>query len=118
MAVRAPCHPAPLMAGASLQRICIYLGSSPGTDPAYAAGVEALARECAGRGLGVVYGGGDVGLMGVLADAALAAGGEVIGVIPEGLLLREVGHRGLSDLRVVGSMHERKALMEELSDAF
>jgi hypothetical protein len=101
-----------------MRRVCVYLGSSPGADPAYAAGVEALARACAGRGLGIVYGGGNVGLMGLLADTALAAGAEVIGVIPDGLLNREVGHRGLTDLRVVGSMHERKALMEELSDAF
>ncbi len=98
--------------------MCVYLGSSPGADPAYAAGVEALARACVDRGLGIVYGGGNVGLMGLLADTALAAGGEVVGVIPDGLLDREVGHRGLTDLRVVGSMHERKALMEELSDAF
>src|SRR3954454_7952836 len=101
-----------------MRRVCVYLGSSPGADPAYAAGVEALARACAQRGLGIVYGGGNVGLMGVLADTALAEGGEVIGEIPDGLLNREVGHRGLSDLRVVGSMHERKALMEELSDGF
>ncbi len=98
--------------------MCVYLGSSPGADPSYAAGVEALARACVDRGLGIVYGGGNVGLMGLLADTALAAGGEVVGVIPDGLLDREVGHRGLTDLRVVGSMHERKALMEELSDAF
>lgn len=101
-----------------MRRVCVYLGSSPGGAPAYAAGVEALARECVARGLGIVYGGGNVGLMGLLADTALAAGGEVIGVIPDGLLNREVGHRGLTELRVVGSMHERKALMEELSDAF
>jgi uncharacterized protein (TIGR00730 family) len=101
-----------------MRRVCVYLGSSPGADPAYAAGVAALAQACAERGLGIVYGGGNVGLMGVLADTALAAGAEVIGVIPDGLLNREVGHRGLSDLRVVGSMHERKALMEELSDGF
>jgi hypothetical protein len=101
-----------------MRRVCVYLGSSPGADPAYPAAVEALARELAGRGIGVVYGGGNVGLMGVLADAAMAAGGEVIGVIPDGLLAREVGHRGVTDLRVVGSMHERKALMADLADAF
>lgn len=101
-----------------MERVCVYLGSSPGADPAYAEGVAALARELVRRGIGVVYGGGDVGLMGVLADTALEAGGEVIGVIPEGLLEREVGHRGLTDLRVVGSMHERKKLMADLADAF
>ena len=101
-----------------LRRLCVYCGSSPGAEPAYADAVGALARACVERGIGLVYGGGDVGLMGVLADTALAAGGEVIGVIPEGLLAREVGHRELDDLRVVGSMHERKALMAELSDAF
>jgi len=104
--------------GGALRRVCVYLGSSPGADPAYVEGVQALARACVDRGVGVVYGGGDVGLMGVLADATLAAGGEVVGVIPEGLLHREVGHRGLSDLRVVSSMHERKALMADLADAF
>lgn len=101
-----------------MRRVCVYLGSSPGGDPEYARAVEVLAGELARRGLGVVYGGGNVGLMGVLADAALAAGTEVIGVIPDGLLAREVGHQGLSELRVVGSMHERKALMAELADAF
>ncbi|MEA2294016.1 MAG: hypothetical protein QOE86_1655 [Solirubrobacteraceae bacterium] len=101
-----------------MNRICVYLGSSPGGDPAFTDAVAELARECVRRGLGLVYGGGDVGLMGVLADTALAAGGEVIGVIPQGLLAREVGHRGLADLRVVGSMHERKALMADLADAF
>jgi uncharacterized protein (TIGR00730 family) len=101
-----------------MERICVYLGSSPGGDPAYTEAVAELARECVRRGLGIVYGGGDVGLMGVLADTAMAAGGEVIGVIPDGLLAREVGHRGLTDLRVVGSMHERKALMADLADGF
>jgi uncharacterized protein (TIGR00730 family) len=101
-----------------MNRICVYLGSSPGGDPAFTDAVAELARECVRRGLGLVYGGGDVGLMGVLADTALAAGGEVIGVIPQGLLAREVGHRGLADLRVVDSMHERKALMADLADAF
>ena len=101
-----------------MRRVCVYLGSSPGADPAYAAAVEELARECVRRGLGIVYGGSGVGLMRVLADTAVAAGGEVIGVIPEGVLEREVAHRGLADLRVVGSMHERKALMADLADAF
>jgi uncharacterized protein (TIGR00730 family) len=84
----------------------------------YAAAAAALARALAARGIGIVYGGGNVGLMGVLADAALDAGGEVIGVIPQALVDREVAHQGLADLRIVGSMHERKALMADLSDAF
>jgi uncharacterized protein (TIGR00730 family) len=79
---------------------------------------QALGRELAGRGIGVVYGGGNVGLMGALADATMQAGGEVIGVIPQPLLDREVGHRGVTELKVVGSMHERKMLMADLSDAF
>src|SRR4051812_14906598 len=102
----------------AVKRVCVYLGSSPGGDPAYTDAVAGLARALAARGLGVVYGGGDVGLMGVLADTALAEGAEVIGVIPDGLLAREVGHQGLADLRVVRSMHERKALMADLADAF
>ena len=101
-----------------LRRICVYAGSSPGRDPAYAEAAADLARRLAGRGIGVVYGGGSVGLMGVVADTALQAGGEVIGVIPQDLVDREIGHRGLTELRVVGSMHERKALMADLSDAF
>ena len=99
-------------------RICVYAGSNPGANPAYAEAAAELARLRAGRGIGVVYGGGTVGLMWILADAALAAGGEVIGVIPQDLMDREIGHEGLTDLHVVGSMHERKALMAELSDAF
>ena len=101
-----------------LDRVCVYAGSNPGRDPVYAAAAEALAAALVERGIGVVYGGGAVGLMGVLADAALERGGEVIGVIPEALLAKEVAHPGLADLRVVPSMHERKALMAELSDAF
>jgi uncharacterized protein (TIGR00730 family) len=99
-------------------RICIYAGSNPGRDPAYAAAAKDLARVLAARGIGVVYGGGKVGLMGILADTALAAGGEVIGVIPQDLVDREIGHGGVTELRVVGSMHERKALMAELADGF
>ena len=102
----------------ALKRLCVYAGSNHGTHPDYATAAERLARTLAERGIGLVYGGGDVGLMGVLADTALRAGGEVIGVIPQQLVDREVGHRGLSELRVVGSMHERKALMAELSDGF
>jgi uncharacterized protein (TIGR00730 family) len=101
-----------------MRRICVYAGSNPGSDPAYAEAARALATLLAERGIGLVYGGGHVGLMGVLADTALAAGGEVIGVMPQALIDREIGHDGLTELRVVGSMHERKALMAELSDAF
>jgi uncharacterized protein (TIGR00730 family) len=101
-----------------MQRLCVFCGSSPGHDRAYAASAEQVGRLFAERGIGLVYGGGRVGLMGVLADAALAAGGEVIGVIPQALLDREVGHRGLTQLHVVDSMHARKALMGELADGF
>jgi uncharacterized protein (TIGR00730 family) len=89
-----------------------------GSQPAYEAGAIALAGELTARGLGLVYGGSHVGLMGVLADTVLAAGGEVIGVIPDALMSKEIGHTGLRDLIVVGSMHERKARMSELADAF
>jgi uncharacterized protein (TIGR00730 family) len=99
-------------------RICVYAGSNPGTNPAYAEAAAELARLLASRDIGVVYGGGKVGLMGILADSALAAGGEVIGVIPQDLMDREIGHTGLTELHVVASMHERKALMAELSDGF
>jgi uncharacterized protein (TIGR00730 family) len=99
-------------------RICVYAGSNPGAKDTYAEAAAGLARLLAQRGIGVVYGGGKVGLMGILADAALEAGGEVIGVIPRDLVDREIGHGGLTDLRIVGSMHERKALMAELSDGF
>jgi uncharacterized protein (TIGR00730 family) len=101
-----------------MRRICVYAGSNPGSDPAYAAAARALAGVLADRGIGLVYGGGKVGLMGVLADAVLAAGGEAIGVMPQALIDREIGHDGLTELRVVGSMHERKALMAELAEAF
>jgi len=101
-----------------IQRICVFTGSQPGYRPVYAEQAERLGRLLAARGIGVVYGGGSVGLMGVLADAALDGGAEVIGVIPEVLMIREVTHTGLTELRIVGTMHERKALMAELSDAF
>jgi uncharacterized protein (TIGR00730 family) len=101
-----------------MRRVCVYAGSNPGTHPAYAEAARALATELAGRGIGLVYGGGKVGLMGVIADTALAAGGEAIGVMPQALIDREIGHAGLTELKVVGSMHERKALMAELADAF
>ena len=99
-------------------RICVFCGSHPGTRPEYAAAARELARELVARDLALVFGGGCVGLMGVIADAVLAAGGHAIGVIPHALVAREIAHRGVSDLRVVASMHERKALMAELSDAF
>jgi uncharacterized protein (TIGR00730 family) len=102
----------------SLRRVCVYCGSSLGTQPAYEAAAIALAAELAARGLGLVYGGSHVGLMGVVADTALAAGGEVVGVIPEALMAQEIAHTGLRDLIVVRSMHERKARMSELADAF
>jgi uncharacterized protein (TIGR00730 family) len=101
-----------------MRRICIYAGSNPGHDPDYADAARGLATLLAERGIGIVYGGGKVGLMGVTADTALAAGGEVIGVMPQALIDREIGHGGLTELRVVDSMHERKALMAELADAF
>jgi hypothetical protein len=99
-------------------RFCVFCGSSTGLNPAFAAQARVLGAELARRGIGVVYGGGNVGLMGVVADAALAAGGEVIGVIPHGLVARELAHRGVTELHVVNSMHERKALMASFSDAF
>jgi len=101
-----------------MKRICVFCGASPGRDPRHAEAAGLLGRTLAARGLGLVYGGGSVGLMGVVADAVLAAGGEVVGVIPQVLQIRELAHQGLSELRVVGSMHERKALMADLSDGF
>ncbi len=101
-----------------MQRICAFCGASSGRNPAYLAAAAAFGRTLAERGLGLVYGGGRVGLMGAVAEGALAAGGEAIGVIPQELVDRELAHAGLSDLHVVGSLHERKALMAELADAF
>lgn len=101
-----------------MQRICVFCGASPGRDPAYVELARSVGTGLAARGIGVVYGGGRVGLMGALADAALAAGGEVIGVIPRRLVDRELAHRGLTRLHVVGSLHERKATMAELADGF
>jgi uncharacterized protein (TIGR00730 family) len=101
-----------------VRRISVFCGSSPGARPAYGQAAEELGRLLVEQGIGLVYGGGHVGLMGRLADAVLEEGGEVVGVLPEALVAKEIGHPGLSDLRVVGSMHERKALMAELSDAF
>ena len=99
-------------------RVCIFCGSNAGRSPAFATVSQALAIELVRRGIEIVYGGGNVGLMGVVADAALAAGGRVTGVIPRGLVSRELAHPALTALHVVESMHERKALMAELSDAF
>src|SRR5687767_8417885 len=104
--------------GRGLARICVFCGSSRGSRPEYLRAARGLGALLAERKIGLVYGGGNVGLMGELADAALAAGGEVIGVIPEALVQWEVAHAGLTELRVVASMHERKALMADLSDAF
>lgn len=101
-----------------MTRLCVFCGSAEGARPAYAAAARDLAGALVGRGLGVVYGGGSVGLMGILADAVLARGGEVIGVIPRGLASRELAHPALTAMHVVGSMHERKALMASLADAF
>ena len=101
-----------------MRSICIYCGSNTGSNPIYAERAAALGTRLAQQGLAVVYGGGNVGLMGVVADAALAAGGEVIGVIPEQLVGWEVAHTGLTRLEVVANMHERKALMFDLSDGF
>jgi uncharacterized protein (TIGR00730 family) len=101
-----------------MKRICVFCGSSSGSRPEYRAAAEEMGRELVRRNIGLVYGGGNVGLMGVLADAVLRAGGEAVGVIPENLMAREVGHKGLTKLHVVHSMPERKALMADLSDAF
>lgn len=101
-----------------MRRVCVFCGSSPGRDPVWAEAARALAGALVRRDLGCVYGGGRVGLMGVLADAVLAAGGEVIGVLPRGLASRELRHDGCTELRLVASMHERKAVMAELSDGF
>ena len=98
--------------------VCVFCGSSTGSRPAYADAARRVGSTLAQRGLGLVYGGGRVGLMGVMADAALAAGGRVIGVIPEPLATKELAHTGLTELRVVGTMHERKALMAGLSAGF
>jgi uncharacterized protein (TIGR00730 family) len=102
----------------SAATVCVFCGSSPGTNPAFGAAAEELGRSIAARGLGLVYGGASVGLMGAVADAAIAAGGRAIGVITESLAGHEIAHGSLTDLHVVTTMHERKALMAELSDAF
>jgi len=101
-----------------MKRICVFCGSHLGNGPSYAHMARAVAERLVRAGYGIVYGGGSIGLMGVVADAALAAGGEVVGVIPQALARMEVAHPNLSDLHVVTTMHERKALMAELSDGF
>lgn len=99
-------------------RICVFCGSSPGRLPVYQEAATAFGRALAEAGIGLVYGGASVGLMGAVADAALSRGGEVIGVIPESLSSKELAHTGLTELHVVTSMHARKAMMADLSDAF
>jgi uncharacterized protein (TIGR00730 family) len=106
------------MSDRTLHSVCVFCGSRMGARPAYVEGARALGEAIASRGLRLVYGGTSIGLMGVLADAALGRGGKVVGVLPRGLEEREIAHRGLTELHVVGSMHERKALMAKLSDAF
>jgi uncharacterized protein (TIGR00730 family) len=101
-----------------VSRLCVFCGSSEGGRPGYADAARRLGAELVARGIGLVYGGGAVGLMGVIADAVLALGGEAIGIMPEPLVARELAHRGLTELRIVGSMHERKATMAALADGF
>ncbi|MCC7031226.1 MAG: TIGR00730 family Rossman fold protein [Acidobacteria bacterium] len=101
-----------------MRRLCVFCGSSAGTNPAYAEAARRMGRELVARGIGLVYGGGHVGLMGVVADAVLEAGGEAVGVIPHALAAREIAHQRLTTLHVVASMHERKAMMADLADAF
>jgi uncharacterized protein (TIGR00730 family) len=101
----------------TIGRICVYCGSRPGNRPEYLDAARTLGSLLAARGIGLVYGGASVGVMGAVADAALKGGGDVIGVIPRGLVQKEIAHDHLTDLRVVKNMHERKALMAELSDA-
>lgn len=101
-----------------LRRLCVFCGASPGRAPGHAAFARDVGAGLAARGIGVVYGGGRVGLMGALADGALGAGGEVIGVIPRGLVDRELAHSGVTELRVVETLHERKAVMASLADGF
>lgn len=102
----------------TMSAVTVFCGSSEGRSPAHRATIAALGRELAGRGIRVVYGGARVGTMGALADAVLGAGGHITGVIPRGMVHREIAHEGLSELHVVATMHERKALMAELADGF
>jgi uncharacterized protein (TIGR00730 family) len=100
-----------------MQRVCVFAGSNDGVRPSYAAAARAFGSELARRGMGMVYGGASVGLMGACADAALAGGAEVVGVLPRALTAREIAHQGLTEMRIVSSLHERKAVMSALSDA-
>jgi uncharacterized protein (TIGR00730 family) len=102
----------------ALKRVCVFCGSSNGARACYADAARAMGAALARRGVGLVYGGGRVGLMGIVADSVMAGGGAVVGVIPESMVSKEVAHQGLTELRIVGSMHERKALMADLADAF
>ncbi len=101
-----------------MKRICVFCGSNKGVRAEYVSAAQAMGQALVKRNIGLVYGGGNVGLMGVIADTMLTEGGEVIGVIPQSLVAREVAHQNLTEQRIVNSMHERKALMAELSDAF
>jgi uncharacterized protein (TIGR00730 family) len=101
-----------------MKRICVFCGSNRGVRSEYISAAQSLGKILVQRNLGLVYGGGNVGLMGVIADAVLAEGGEVIGVIPQSLVDREVAHQSLTKMHIVNSMHERKALMADLSDGF
>ena len=101
-----------------MKRICVFCGSSTGLSPVYSSAARDLGKALAEHGLGLVYGGGNIGLMGVIADAVLERRGQAIGVIPQALVDKELAHRGLTDLRIVRSMHERKAMMADLADAF
>jgi len=101
-----------------IKKICVYCGSSPGKNPAYSQAAVNLALALCERNIGLVYGGGAIGVMGTVADAVLAAGGEAVGVIPKALAIKEVAHDSLSELHVVASMHERKAMMADLADGF
>ena len=101
-----------------IKRICVYCGSSPGKNPAYSHAAESLAKAMCERDIGLVYGGAAVGIMGTIANAVLEAGGEAIGVIPKSLAVKEVAHANLTEQHIVASMHERKAMMAELSDGF
>ncbi|TXD38199.1 TIGR00730 family Rossman fold protein [Lujinxingia vulgaris] len=102
----------------SLSAICVYCGSSPGTNPRFLKGARAMGEAMAARGSALVYGGSRFGMMGAVADAVLDAGGQAIGILPRGLATKEAGHPGLNELHMVGSMHERKAMMIEKSQAF
>lgn len=102
----------------NMKRICVYCGSNSGLHPAYKESADALARELVNHGIGLVYGGASVGIMGSIADTVLNNGGEAIGIMPQSLFEKEVSHSNLTELKIVGSMHERKALMAEISDGF